>query len=291
MDHFHSNGFAVVCGLLSQDDVNRYRTSLQKVSGLRDRDAGRENFACPDGVSKNSDFWPLIFHERLVEEVRRLIGPDARYTQHSDLHVHRDHVGWHRDSFCREFGVGPDWDESRASYEIVRVAIYLQSYEESESSLGVLPGTHQREVAISPIECRLRQGWERLRRTVTSDRRRYPAPLNLRLRQQRFFSPTVKPVWIPTEPGDCVIFNQRLFHSPSPIRGPKYAIYLSYGSENEHSRNHLNYYLNERPDLGYQRLDPKLVEQLRSAGLYLDADANSSSDHNSVLTEPESVAS
>ena len=40
-------------------------------------------------------------------------------TLHSDLHVHHGIVGWHRDSACRQFNIGPDWDKSSDKYQIV----------------------------------------------------------------------------------------------------------------------------------------------------------------------------
>jgi hypothetical protein len=79
------------------------------------------------------------------------------------------------------------------------------------------------------------------------------------------------PVWHRTEPGDCIIFNQRLYHSASPIRGPKYAVYLSYSPDNEHGRNHMGFYRYTRTDLGYGPLDPELARELGEKGLFLDA--------------------
>jgi hypothetical protein len=83
---------------------------------------------------------------------------------------------------------------------------------------------------------------------------------------------TLRTAWIKTEPGDCVIFNQRLLHSASRITGPKYSIFLSYGAPNEHSRNHRRYYMYERPDIGYGDYPTELAQKLQEAGLYLSLD-------------------
>ena len=77
-------------------------------------------------------------------------------------------------------------------------------------------------------------------------------------------------MWIKTEPGDCIIFNQRIYHSASAINGPKYAVYLSYSTENEHAPNHLRYYRFLRKDLNYGPIEPELAEILKEHDLYME---------------------
>ena len=169
-----------------------------------------------------------------MSALRELLGPTARYTQHSDLHAHRGGVGWHRDSACRTFGEGPDWDESHEPYQVVRVAIYLQTYAESHSALGVIPGSHRYEKAVGGREAEV---WRRviaLREIAASTWGRFtrgerlPHEMRLRNFPQMLirtrpragslpWPPPEAPVWIRTEPGDCVIFNQRLYHSAIAI--------------------------------------------------------------------------
>ena len=110
--HLAERGYVVLRGLLSPEEAAHYRSEIQKLSGVGDADFGKKRFECADGVSTNRQFWPLIDHPKLIAAIRELLGPTARYTQHSDLHAHRGGVNWHRDSACRTFGVGPDWDES-----------------------------------------------------------------------------------------------------------------------------------------------------------------------------------
>jgi len=260
-DQFNRDGYVVARQLLSPDEVQTYRDLLGHHSGLDDS-SFRKDFASsggwskPDGVTSTSDFWPLIFNERLLEVVRDTLGPDARYTQHSDLHVHVGSVGWHRDSAHRTFGEGPDWDESRAPYLIARVAIYLQSYGESGSALGVIPGTHRQDKKSKRAAREVERGTKLLR--------------ILRIKERLPPLPRTRPVWIKTEPGDCVVFNQRLLHSGNRIHGPKYAIFLSYGAPNEHAHNHRRYYIDDRQDLGYGDYPTDLADRLREAELYLE---------------------
>jgi ectoine hydroxylase-related dioxygenase (phytanoyl-CoA dioxygenase family) len=288
-EEFEERGYAVIRGLLSPEEAARYRAEIQELSGVGDADFGEKVFTCADGVTQNPPFWPLIYHERLLEAIRALIGPTARYTQHSDLHAHvagppagpKSAGGWHRDSACREFNVGPDWDESQAPYRIVRVAIYLQTYAESHSALGVVPGSHRYEEKLDGNARRL---WSRLlgaeyrfkralwRMGLGEEPYYYHPWFHHRTRPTRWplLTRPTDPVWFRTEPGDCLIFNQRLYHSASPIEGPKYAMYLSYAAENEHARNHVRYYRYLRKDLNYGPIPPELAARLREHDLYME---------------------
>lgn len=287
---FEDRGYVVIDGLLSKDEAAYYRREIQDVSGVTDADVGRKTFECPDGASKHRAFWPLVYHERLVMVLRELLGPTVRYTQHSDLHAHRAGPrpvpgstpgAWHRDSACRDFNVGPDWDESVDPYKVTRVAIYLQSYAESGSSLAVIPGSHRFEKRLSGLDHHF---WRRVfsfeyraqallwKAGLADEPYHYNAFMLQRTdpKQRSIFSRPASPTWIRTEPGDCIIFNQRLFHCASPIIGPKYAVFLSYSAENEHARNHLRYYRYVRRDLEYGPIDPELIEILKHRDLYME---------------------
>jgi phytanoyl-CoA dioxygenase PhyH len=286
---FEDRGYLVVRALLSPVETAHYRTSIQELSRVGDQDFRTKAFTCPDGVTQNRVFWPLIYHERLLDVIRSLLGPTVRYTQHSDLHAHYASTrpdptnvgGWHRDSACREFNVGPDWDESLGLYRVIRVAIYLQSYAESHSALGVVPGSHQFEQKVTGNAHKL---WKRLlgaeyrikramSRVGLSDEPYYYHPwFYHRAKPARWpiLSRPTEPVWIKTEPGDCIIFNQRLYHSSSPIIGPKYAVFLSYSPEDEHARNHLRYFRYIRKDLKYAAMAPELEDKLREHDLFME---------------------
>ena len=53
------------------------------------------------------------------------------------------------------------------------------------------------------------------------------------------------------------------------IRGPKYAIFLSYGADNVHSREHRLYYIENRKELGYADYPSELAAKLREEDLFL----------------------
>lgn len=264
---FNESGYVVVKNLLSAGEVSDYKAKLQKLSGLTDKDCDRA-WEYADGVSQHPEFWSLIWHPVLLKTIREIFGDSIRYTQHSDLHVHRKGAGWHRDSAHRTYGVGSDWDETREEYRVARVAIYLQSYAESGSSLILIPGSHRSEYPLSRLERKLWQGIFKIQKVNSSG---FDFQTQIRTTPpQHFLQPPTKPVTVSTEPGDCIIFDTRIVHTGSPINGPKYAVFLSYGVENSHSKNHLKYYLYDRKDIDYKEYHPELKEKLKSQDLLLE---------------------
>lgn len=259
---FERDGYHLLRPLFSPEEATEWRERINRVFDLPAGEAGAravdgKTFTLADGVTINKAFWPIIFNERLLATVQSLIGDDIRYTQHSDLHINLPGGRWHRDSACRDFGVGPDWEEQEAPYRVVRVAIYLSLNADSGSSLVVLPGTHRRESATLRREY---QTWNRMRTILRRHGQNDLVP-------HWFFSGPRKV--IRTRPGDCVIFDQRLLHAGGVVGGPqpKYAIYLSYGLDNRHSRNHRSFFLN-RPTYN-PTLPDELASQLTTSGLLL----------------------
>jgi len=157
----------------------------------------------------------------------------------------------------REYGVGPDWDESKEPYKVVRVAIYLSEHRDSGSSIIVLPGSHRKESWLNNREYVF---WNKLRSFARKHDRNDLLP-------HLFFSG--RKVTVKTEPGDCIIFDQRLLHAGGVLRNakPKYAMFLSYGIDNAHSRYHRSFFL-KRPTYSPDVPDT-LREHLKSEHLLL----------------------
>jgi len=256
-DQLNTVGFIVVRNVLSSDEVRQYRLNLLKRAGLQESTIDpKVTWLLADGPNKCPEWWPLITHDRILNLMREIIGPKIRYLRTSDLHLNNVRRIWHRDSPSRQFGIGSDFDESQEKYHVYRVGIYLQSYQESGSALGLLPGTHHREPSFMRAELRF---WDRIRWLLRKDY--LIAPL---------FG--VRPVWIKTEPGDAIIFDARVFHAPSSIHGPKLAVFLSYGADNKHSRNFQKHYVQDRKSLNYAPLHPELKQILARRGLLMDDD-------------------
>jgi len=263
---FRARGYVVRPGLLHPDEIALYRARLERLSGRsaewfarRSRSwlpgGLRDAWTMPDGVTRTPEFWPLLFHERILDAVRAVIGPEARFLQHTDLHVGFSALAWHRDNVNRRFGEGPDWDEAGTPYRLVRVGLYLQGAQEAGFSLGLVPGSHRhpcetgdagRLAALAEQTGLLRQacGW---------------------LTGHDALSPDAS--WVVTEPGDAILFDPRILHAGSAISGPKYSMFVAYGVPGPHFDRHYLYYRHVRTDLGYQEAPSQLRERLGLAGL------------------------
>ena len=253
---FNREGFHIVKAMFSEREAKRWRTLVKEAlqtNAQNSRLAPVRTKTLADGVTKHSGFWDIVFNPNLLSTIRQLIGEDIRYTQHSDLHIDLPGGRWHRDNAHRVFGHGPDWDENEIPYRVVRVAIYLSDYSSSGSALHLLQGSHRKEGAIQRWEYVF---WNKLR----SGLRRHGLGNAL---PHFFFSRPVRSAY--TSPGDCIIFDQRLMHAGGRLTGnnSKYSIFLSFGLNNEHSRNHRKFFL-RRPTYSAEvpsDLKSRLVEK------------------------------
>jgi ectoine hydroxylase-related dioxygenase (phytanoyl-CoA dioxygenase family) len=270
---FHERGFVVVKGLLPPATVaacvrelerlsGRTRESFEgfRVRGLPGRRALYRGWTRPDGVSTTPLFRELALDAGLVAVVRELLGHEARYLQHTDLHVGFSAVSWHRDCVNRSFGTSGDWDETQEPYRLARGALYLQSHAESRFALGLVPGSHRRggtlsNAALLELEHRT-LAWRQAR--------------DLLLRRDSLAG---RAEWVAAEAGDAVIFDPRILHSGSFIAGPKYSAFLAYGIEGRHFTRHAHYYRQLRSELGYRDLDADFALRLRGAGLLAEREA------------------
>jgi hypothetical protein len=270
---FADRGFVRVKRLLAPGEVERYVRELEWLSGRPRGEFERfrvdrgvlkrgvyRGWTLPDGVSKTRSFWDLVFRPELLEVVRDVLSPDARFLQHTDLHVGFSAVNWHRDSVQRALGTTGDWDETEEPYRLARVGFYFQSHSESRFALGLVPGSHRRGGALSDAELR------------AVERRTSPVAQALALALDRDLLGG-RAVWVPAEWGDAIVFDPRIVHSGSFISGPKYSAFLAYGVPGRHFARHQHYYRHVRSELGYAALAPELAARLREAGLYADGDA------------------
>lgn len=269
---FRDRGFVLAKGLLPREQVEELTRHLERLSGrtrasFEDfRVGGRflkrgvyRGWTLPDGVSKTREFWDLVLLPGLLDVVREVLGPGARFLQHTDLHVGFSAVNWHRDSVNRALGTSGDWDESEEPYRLARVGFYLQSHAESRFALGLVPGSHRRGGAMDAAGL--------------ADLERRTAPWRQAVGLALGRDPVAgRAEWVPAESGDAIVFDPRIVHSGSFIQGPKYSAFLAYGVPGRHFARHLHYYRHVRSELGYEALSPDLVARLRAADLLAEVD-------------------
>jgi hypothetical protein len=251
---FATRGYSIVRRLLSEREVAHYRRLLDALRA-DPRDAAlrrpQGGFAHVEGLTQRQAFWPLIRHPRLLEAVRGVIGDEVRYVRHSDLHVNypRD-PKWHRDLEEPIELLDERLARSPAPFGIVRAGVYLHD----GMRLGILPRSHlpRRGRTDLPV------WWTNLANRVL-----------MRVSRRYVLTPPVGPMdWIDFAAGDAVLFDIRAIHSGDYPKGPKYAMYLSYGLPNLHSAMHQAQFV-AKPEVGGAPMPRALRAELVAAGLHL----------------------
>jgi len=260
-EFFKKNGYLILKNTFKKNEINDLIFKIKKtfnIDHLSDSEIckSKKSYKLTDGVTKTNLLWSLIYNDTIIKTIKSIYDDDICYAQHSDLHINNRGGRWHRDSRCRVFGKGTDWDEAKVKYGIVRVAIYLSDFKTSNSSVIIFPRSHKFENFFQKFEFRLIN-------KIISFLKKY----NI---QEYFpnFSITRKLVKHDTNAGDILIFDQRVVHGSGNIgiskKIPKYSIFLAYGLNNKHTINHKKYYVDEK-DLDYQKtIDPELLNILRN---------------------------
>jgi hypothetical protein len=255
---------------LSPEEVERATVVLERLSGRRRdsfedfrlgrRRAGRRRkgvyrgWTRPDGVAQTPELWPIFLNSAIVAAAREILGNDACFLQHNDLHAGFSALSWHRDSVTRRLGDHGDWDESREPYRLARVGFYLHRPAESGFALGLVPRSHRRGGALEDAEL------------VRMDRAARPLAQAMAALTKR--DPLGRRAdWIGAVPGDALFFDPRVLHAGSRFSGPKYSAFVAFGKPGAHFARHQAYYRHVRAELRYRPLPAELVTRLREAGL------------------------
>lgn len=259
---FERDGFVVARQVLAADELARAVRVVERLAGGGRASPGwlrraglAQAWTLPDGVTRTPELWGLIDHPGLLDVVRALLGPEARWAQRSDLHAGFSAVAFHRDSVSRRYAVGPDWDEQREPYRLVRVAFYLHGFSVNHFRLALVPGSQRLRAGRAHAELQaLERAARPWRQAWAWTRGR--GPLQARA------------TYVAVEAGDALLFDPRTLHAGTPADGPKLSAFVAYGVPNAHFHRHVAYYRSTRRDLAYREPPRELLERLHAAGLY-----------------------
>jgi hypothetical protein len=252
---FATEGYVVHRQLLEPDEVRQYRALLEALARNPAEPAAFRRpgggFAQVEGVTMRREFWPIVFHDRLLAAVRRLLGEDIRYVRHTDLHVNYPlSPRWHGDLEEPHNILRGRLAGNPVPFRILRAGLYLGE----GMVFGVVAGSHLRAWRLLERHVELANRINRLLSRVT----------------QRLVLPPFpgRASWLHLDPGDCVLLDVRLLHTGHYARPPKYAILLCYGAANAHSVMHDVQFVC-RPNLIDRPMPAEFRQKLVEAGLYL----------------------
>lgn len=217
--NFRERGYQVV-EAFTETEAAQYMEQITDLSkgALEENDSGK--WGLKHGVSLTPELWTLASHPVIREAVSEVLDTsDIIYGENSDIKVWQQvpPSGWHRDSIAKRIGDSGEWE---SDYSVVRVACYFQPAVHN-FLWGGIPGSHLREEPLSQEEI------SRWRDRVP------PSPISIGSRLDHLESDEGNlwirsrdvdaeagpetPVWIPTEPTQCVIFDPRIIHAGGPV--------------------------------------------------------------------------
>ena len=105
------------------------------------------------GMHKHKEYWDLICNKKIVDTMSGILGEKMYYLYNSNTKTTTDKVdinsySWHRDSACRQFGFGPDWNNKDEIYNVFRVGIYLFDTHDIKSGINIIPNTHKTKYSL-----------------------------------------------------------------------------------------------------------------------------------------------
>ena len=246
---FLSQGYFIVRNLLSKEEISKFSKEIDRLYNLE----YKKNIKVRMGIHPYEKFWSVIINKKLINSLGQIFDKKFHFLYQAGIlqTIEGKEYLHHRDNPCRKFGVGPDWEDN-SNYKIARVGIYLQNYEETKFHLNLIPYSHKKKYSIREF---LRFFHKKTRYLNKFRKLRNILP--------KFFGTSIK-----TNPGDCIIFDPRVYHSPSPHLGKRQAIFLSYGEDNRHSDNYVTYFTKLRSGTEYSEIGENFFQFLKNNDLY-----------------------
>ena len=226
-ENFFKYGYCVIKNFLNSEEIQNYTTTIEELHA-------KKNTREVIGLHNYKECWNIIANKKILDSLKSLLGLEVRYlygaaTKKQDKNEFL--YAWHRDNVCRLFGIGPDWNE-KENYNVVRVGIYLSSQGIVKSGLNIIPFSHKKRYTFSNLLRLLHY------KTKSSN--------NLFIKMIRRSLEKFIGIDIITNPGDCVLFLANLMHSGIPPMRARHTIFLTYGIENIHAENYVNYSIKHR---------------------------------------------
>lgn len=229
-NEFHQKGYCVVNDIFDQISCKKYSDYVNEIY----EESNRKKLPIKVGINNHKPIWDIVVKKELINLIEFIFENKIFFLYQSGILQSENSTYYlhHRDNPCRRFGKGYDWNEKKDKYNIVRVGIYLNDFKETNFNLNIIPDSHRKNHNWREI---LRFIHKSLKRKGINDKY-----INFLV---NLFGKKLN-----TTSGTCVIFDPRLYHSPSPHFKKRNAIFLSYGVNNLHSNNFISYFTNLRTD-------------------------------------------
>jgi ectoine hydroxylase-related dioxygenase (phytanoyl-CoA dioxygenase family) len=243
-DQLFKEGYCHVKKFFDQEESDKLKILSKKLHAEYNQNSETNYTLRP--LYNYKEYWDLITNKKILDFSRKLLGNNITYLYNSKS-VYQSSNGdlnWHRDNVSRNFDQGQDWDKNE-KYNVLRIAIYLSSYEKAKTGLKVIPKSHQKKGAICFILRLLRKRFKKI-----------------------YFNKFFRKIFdklvgkeILVDKGDCVFFIANLYHAAMETEDIRQAIFLSYGTNNIHAYNYTNYYFKQGENKERFAIDEKMINK------------------------------
>lgn len=149
-DEIATEGFTVVKGVYTSDEIRNARNAIEKWTQVHKGLSTAGGVSIPDFIKMPAlkPVTELKDNSLLKSTLGDILNDDFRFCSHNDIGIARA-VGWHKDKLNGQYAKYqktniwkplPNGDR----HEILKALIYLQDQEDKETSLFVVPGSHTR---------------------------------------------------------------------------------------------------------------------------------------------------
>ncbi|HLJ95221.1 MAG TPA: phytanoyl-CoA dioxygenase family protein [Gemmataceae bacterium] len=284
-EQYFRDGFLLVPNVLTADEVAWLRAFFRPKFDAPKFLADTHHWLL-DIFGRYPEVRWLCFHEPTLQIVRSLFGEDAVLLPESTAHFNY-FGGWHKDTGTFDRAGRTFFKEK--GYEMWTVAYYLQdNTEEYGGGLDVEPGTHREpeDLIIRPPAYRTRGLVEKIWQQIYRPAHRKYWRAWMEYDQDGYVPKTL--FSIPSLAGDVVVFDSRLNHHATPVKGivpdggwirrgvvpvehEKLAIFSAWSRNNATARAYLdwNKTRKEYPHLKDFAYPPDFLQDAEKAGVKL----------------------
>ncbi|WP_433304920.1 hypothetical protein ACQP2F_16650 [Actinoplanes sp. CA-030573] len=129
VDGFWENGYTIVRGVYSPEEIQRFRRAAFETRGKGLGD-----------LLANPRMRPVLVDGTFVEIARQILGSeDIWYAGDSSFTINSKQRGFHKDNVDRQDPAGPDW---KGRYTLLRFGIYLQDHWSHTGGLNLRAKSH-----------------------------------------------------------------------------------------------------------------------------------------------------
>ena len=256
-DFYDKYGFSLVKNIFNSPTELDYLYNEYKKNNIEINEKNILSANVLDLANKYSSAQNLVSDNRILSNVKKCLShKEIKFLKWSLFQINHMSFPWHRDGPNRKFGIGQDWNESEEKYDVLKVLIYLKC---ENFALAVYPKSHNKMVDRTKISNTRKDFFEISDTTINE-------------------IPQQTPVLIHVQPGDMIIFNQRLLHCgkifnktngdfTKKIEGEKGFLTFLYGSDNKHSHRMFSYFEYER-EFNLKPYNKNFEKSLKDNNLY-----------------------